>query len=470
MIHTRTVKADVERDIILMAITSPEFLRDIRSIMDTSLLRSVYTRRVVEWCLNYYEKYEDAPGIEIEGIFNGERERLDENEIEYFEQLFESLPDPGNAPFRLDQAEQYLKRRKLELLIDQLRSDLDTGEVAKAESRIATFERVERPTGQGVDLFEDLERVGNAIVDYEETMFRVPGVLGSVLGAFQRGDLVAVAGPPKRGKSWWLMYLALCAANANLRVLFVSLEMLENQTIRRFVQMITSTGNRDRTIEVPSFYESDFEQGKWEIGHTVMDVKKMTVAEWERASKVFKRSNRDSRFRVLTFPQDTMTVEDLEVNLENLDYFDNFVPDVIVVDYADIMAPERNAPREYRHKIDHTWKSLRRLAQARNNLVITGSQTDRSTLRRDAGAGNVSEDMRKLAHVAKMIGLNQSTYEKKLGLMRLSVWIERHDDAIESDEAVVTQALGIGKPYLDSRPMVDVKGVYEDDVRQERAE
>lgn len=458
----RKVTADHERDMVANMIMSDEFLKDIRLILDVSLIRSPYARRMMTWCVKYYEKYEEAPKEEMRSIFLSQKEYMDEDESSYMERVFETLPEPksGNYTYRLDQAETYLKRRKLETLSEQIRGDLEEGDVARAENRVASFERVERPRGEGVDLFEDEDRVGHAIVTMEESMIFVPGVLGEMLGPFYSGDLVAVGGPPKRGKSWWLMFFAMCAVNSRLRVLFVSLEMLERQSIRRFVQMITSSSIRDQGLTVASFSEDD--NGKFELVQKMESSEKFTIVRWRAALKELRRLNRESRLKILSFPQDTLNVEDLELHLENMAYFDGFEPDVIVVDYADIMAPERNASREYRHRLDQSWKSLRGLAQKRNCLVFTGTQTDRSTLRRDAGADNVAEDMRKLAHVAKMIGLNQSKQEKKLGVMRLGVWVERHDHSYETDEVVVTQALGIGKPYLDSRWKKDVEGVYDD--------
>ena len=46
------------------------------------------------------------------------------------------------------------------------------------------------------------------------------------------------------------------------------------------------------------------------------------------------------------------------------------IPDVIIVDYADILAPEDTRQSEKRHQVDETWKALRRLSQEWHALVI----------------------------------------------------------------------------------------------------
>ena len=54
---------------------------------------------------------------------------------------------------------------------------------------------------------------------------------------------------------------------------------------------------------------------------------------------------------------------------------DGFVPDLIVVDYADLIVPESRG--EFRHQQNEIWKGLRRLSQEKGEpLVITASQSD----------------------------------------------------------------------------------------------
>lgn len=462
------VSVDEERTMLLGMILSSEFLKEIRVILDVGLLKNPYSRTIADWCTEYYEKYEQCPGMEIQTVFDGQRSRLSTEDAEYIEKFLTTLPalkdkfEGMNAKYRVDVAELYLKRRKLEMLVDQVWSDLEVEDVAKAENRIAQFERVSRPKGAGVDLLEEPERVAQAIMMQDETLMgNVGGVLGGMLGNFYRGDLIAVAGPPKRGKTWWLFFFAVNGLFENLRVLVVSLEMLEHQVVRRLVQIFSGCALKDKEVQVPKFVFSD-KEGGYVVKHDRRELKRISIVAWKESVVTFKRHNTASRFRLLTFPQDTMNVEDLEIHLENLEYYDGFVPDVIIVDYADIMGAERDSPRDYRNRLDHTWKRLRSLAQKRGCLVFTGTQTDRSTLMRDASASNVSEDMRKLAHVGKMIGLNQTTREREVGLMRVALWMERHDRTLEADEVVVTQCLDLGRPCLDSILKKDLRGEFND--------
>jgi replicative DNA helicase len=136
--------------------------------------------------------------------------------------------------------------------------------------------------------------------------------------------------------------------------------------------------------------------------------------------------------------------------LDNLYYYNNFIPDVIVIDYADILAPSRGVKGEHRHIIDDIWKKLRRLAQERSALVVTASQAGRASLNRDVSEEHIAEDIRKLAHVAKMMSINKSKEDDKINAVRIEQLAER-DGNRNPRKALVLQCLEIGRSYIDSR-------------------
>ena len=153
-----------------------------------------------------------------------------------------------------------------------------------------------------------------------------------------------------------------------------------------------------------------------------------------------------SRFRFKCYPAFTASIADLESDINALEGKEGFVPDVIVIDYADIIfgADDRDG-------IDKVWKELKRLSQVRNCLVITATQGNRLSIeKKRVRQTNISEDIRKLSHVDVMIGLNQTPFEKKKGLMRMSVIAHRFRDFNEMEDVGVTQKLDLGQPLLDS--------------------
>ena len=57
--------------------------------------------------------------------------------------------------------------------------------------------------------------------------------------------------------------------------------------------------------------------------------------------------------RLETFSAGQADINTLETSLANLEYYDNFVPDVIVIDYADIIKGSKN---DYRHNLNEICK------------------------------------------------------------------------------------------------------------------
>ena len=92
---------------------------------------------------------------------------------------------------------------------------------------------------------------------------------------------------------------------------------------------------------------------------------------------------------------------------------DGWLPDVIVIDYADLLAAE-SSRTEGRDTINGTWKALRALSQELHGLVVTATQSDANSATTGLlTRANFSEDKRKFAHITGMNGLNQNNEEKK---------------------------------------------------------
>ena len=91
------------------------------------------------------------------------------------------------------------------------------------------------------------------------------------------------------------------------------------------------------------------------------------------------------------------------------EYQDDFVLDLILVDYADLMTIKEVASGEpFWHRIDKVWQGLRGISQKQHALLVTATQADAKSYGQDRlGRPNFSEDKRKYVDVIAMWGLNQ---------------------------------------------------------------
>jgi hypothetical protein len=137
--------------------------------------------------------------------------------------------------------------------------------------------------------------------------------------------------------------------------------------------------------------------------------------------------------------------------LDDWERSDGFVPDVILIDYVDIMAAESKT--EFRHQENEKWLRLRGLSTSRHALVVTATQADAKSYTSDTlSIANFSEDKRKFAHVTAMYGLNQDRHgrEKELGIMRLNQLVVRESEFSVNNQVRILQNLRRGQACLSS--------------------
>ena len=183
----------------------------------------------------------------------------------------------------------------------------------------------------------------------------------------------------------------------------------------------------------------------------------------EPKQKSLKRLFRGGSFRIYAEPAYSLTVEGLENKLDDLAY-EGFYPDVIIIDYADIMAPSDK--NEYRQQIDGIWKRLRALAQKRKAVVVTASQTNRGALSSEVNAESISEDIRKLAHVTSMVSISKPKSYKQNTLAIFSQ-VALRDGVPELRKVIATQNLSIGRPILESHWEDDIILDFDDDYSKD---
>lgn len=447
------VSADSERLILTGYIVSDYFLNQINLIHDDKYFETGFVRIVAKWCILYFKKYKKAPGSHIQGIFVEQKEnkRISEDVLELIEDFLTDLSSDFeqstniNAAYILDVAEKYFSMRKLELLTQNISGLLVSDQIDKAEQAVASHVRVQRPQSGSVDVIRDKKAAMHALNEERDILLELPGGLGELIGVIERGDFLSFMGPMKRGKTFWLEDIAVRLMFRQLKVLFISMEMPKNQMLRRIYQNFLGEPRIEKDITVPYYDEDDI------IQYKMVHKKGLTSKAVMRKLKSMELAIKNGSFRLICYPAYSANVSVIKTEIENLRHYEGFHPDAVVIDYADILAPEPGSPKEYRHRINETWLAIRNLAQEIHGLTVTASQSGRGTFSNDIKEEDTAEDVRKLAHVTHMIALNQTKEEKKSQIMRLNVLVSRNEEFFDGHELEVLYNYGIGKAYLDSR-------------------
>jgi replicative DNA helicase len=97
------------------------------------------------------------------------------------------------------------------------------------------------------------------------------------------------------------------------------------------------------------------------------------------------------RFIVKEWPTKTASVQTIRAHIQKLEQTKDFKPDVVLVDYADLLRASRGYG-EKRHELEGNYEELRGLSQEFNCVMVTADQTNR---------GGMNEELVTLTAIAE---------------------------------------------------------------------
>ena len=198
---------------------------------------------------------------------------------------------------------------------------------------------------QYVSSFED--RYTQESLSWIETPW---SVINNVLrGGLRQTKLGIILTPTGVGKSWILCNLAAYAIKLGKKVVYYTLEMAKQEIGSRIDSILAR--KPVQYIEIKS--------------------------NWDKIKSII-QPYRDN-LRIKQFLPDTTRVIDIQNHMNQLIIFEKFDPDLIVVDYGDILKKESNINDLYSAYGD-VYTNLKRLAKQYRKVVWTGAQGRRSSL------------------------------------------------------------------------------------------
>lgn len=444
-----------EKDILVGLIVSDEFCKEISPIIDIKDLQVDYSRVIVSWIKPYFDEFGKAPKTDILKLYRSHiseisNESLQNNILTFIEKLDEKYNSKRNDAYAIQEAIKYLKSRNLQNLSQDIEAYIISGDIDKAESLITRYRKVEKESGESVDLLNDADIVRESFTEEQDKLFSFNGAYGRLVGDIHREDFVAFLASMKVGKTFTLIDCGIEALKNGLNVVMFSLEMSRTNMIKRVWKSLSGQVTEDVEITVPEFVQ---EGEKYRVEEKTVHKKASSILEVEKKQKSLKRLFRGGNLKIFAEPAYSMTVEKLETKLDDLNH-NGFIPDVIIIDYADIMLPS-NSRLDYRNQLDDIWKRLRAMAQKRKCAVFTASQASRGAINKEATADMISEDIRKLAHVTSMVSISKDEYCKNHSLAMFSQLAVREGEPI-TERVIATQCLSLGRPVLDSHWKKDV--------------
>jgi len=508
LIQRKKIDVVIEKRIILSMIVSKEFFTGIYESFNINYFLNPHLKTIAKWVKSYYELYGEVPENDMNNVFIKKSTQLKSEDVEAIEtillelnELYEASGKAINAPSAIDTAIEYFTKQEMEQRMKEISYLLEQDRVKEAEAVFLNIKPIVKLTNRWINPLSD-DEVFKVFEEDKDEFLLMPGDLGEFLGNIKRGWLVGISAPFKRGKTFFALDLGVIGLLSGKRVAFISLEMSPTEMTGRLIKRLSPSidpvlkikkemnlmpvwdcaknqigscikpGRFSRvsllvdsikpdvekfnfgssTYEPCTFckdhpeYKNEFELDSWFIEKEWDDFLYPTVAKKiEQINKIY-----GNRIRFMSFPKFTANVKDIYQSLSQLEKYENFIPDILIIDYVDILKAERDNLVGV-EKEDQSWMALSSLGQDKKMTVITPTQVTREGLEAESIKSKHSARwIGKLGHVDVLFGLNQSNEEKKAGRMRVGLIAHRHKYFDENKQVTILQNIHVGQTHLDS--------------------
>ena len=218
-------------------------------------------------------------------------------------------------------------------------------------------------------------------------------------GGLGEKEMAMVVAPPGVGKSIYLVNQGVQALMQNKKVLYISLEMSEDRIAQRFDSIMTLVPQKQL---------------------------KASFTKVQKRLDLFKEKFPESQLMIKEFPTGLADINSIRSLLVQLHNYEEFSPDVLIIDYLELLRPTREGMAEYQAQ-QRIAEELRGLAVESNFLVWTATQTNRQgrsvKLITDAELADAYGKIRTCDYA---ISLNQTEEEFDDGQMRCYVMKSRN--------------------------------------------
>lgn len=425
------------------------------------LFDSSWANTAGQLCVDHVRRYGTSPNGQMRSIFEqwAAERQIDDPTREGMERFLRYVSDEhaengGYATdYLLDVAGRLFNRVLAGRAIEEAQGLLDVGKADEAVAALSGIGKVELGSGEVVNLDDDPEVWEQAFSpEKRRPLVTWQGKAGKSLNAaFCRGALIGVMGPDKSFKSWFLIDVAFRALRNRHRVLYVEAgDLLQDEVIVRLGLRAAGQPLEPETVKVLTEWADEEENRTY---------KSTTYSRGlgpRGAMRAFRKAcrTRKNPFRLVCHPAGTISVDGIASLIEGMERDGWGPPDVVVIDYADILAPPERV-RETLDQIDETWKRLRRISQRWHCLVVTATQSSAEAYRigdgkKTLGRKHFSGRKTKLAHVNGMLGLNCTEEEREAGVLRINWVVRRNARYSESNWTRVSGSVAIGRLILHS--------------------
>jgi hypothetical protein len=354
-----------------------------------------YLRFLVDKYFGYYKKYHVFPTMQL--LITIVRDCLREgNDIILRDQIVEFLhriktnPDMGDLQYVKDKSLDFCRKQALK---EALESAVELIAVDKLDNVLGVIKvalTVGTTPSIGHDFMNDFDKrfikINRNPIPTGLDKLDTKNILNGGLG---NGEIGIITAPTGVGKSHFLVSLGANAIKHGKNVLHYTFELCETIVGIRYDSFL---------CDIPS--------------NDVINSKNLIKSKYEKMKL--------GRLFIKEYPTGSATIMTLRTHIEKL-ALKGFVPDIVIIDYADIMRSTRKYD-SLRHELKLIYEELRNMAMELNLPIWSASQANRQAANADiVGLENMSEAYGKAMIADVVLSLSRKPVEKAKGTARLFV-------------------------------------------------
>lgn len=336
-----------EQSLIQTVISDHLFAEQLLEVLNPEFLSLDYLKEIVLILNKYYTEFKTFPSFKllVSIVAKDVESEILKTECLGFLRTIEKSSLNGDTQYIKNSSLDFCRKRSLMSALEKV---IELAEGSNYEQIVSTIQKslelgAERQIGHDFvnNLAERMEHIKRETISTGWTP--IDQILGGGLG---RGELGAVIAPSGFGKSFWLVNLACAAAKEGKSVVVYTLELNEKYWANRCDAWFTG-------VKI-----DDLQFNKEKIQNKINELK--------------------PRIIIKGYPTKSASVMTLRNHIAKLKLRD-FIPDLIIVDYADLMRSAKNYESK-RFEQESVYEDLRGLAQEVNVPCWTASQTNRTAI------------------------------------------------------------------------------------------
>ena len=309
-----------------------------------------------------------------------------------------------NYTWLMDEFENFSRHKGLERAIIKSADYLEEGEYGPVEKLIKDAIQISLNKDMGTDYFADPRaRLGKLKDNNGQISTGWPSIDRKLYGGFNRGELNIFCAGSGGGKSLFLANLGVNWALQGLNVIYLTFELSEGLVSMRLDSMVTGIGTR-------------------EIFRNIDDVE----------LKVKMLEKKSGHLQVKYMPSGK-NCNDIRAYLKEYQVKTGVKPDVLLIDYLDLMMPlsVKVSPSDLFVKDKYVSEEIRNLAMETQCITVTASQLNRSAVEEiEFDHSHISGGLSKIMTADNVIGIFTSRAMKERGRYQIQFMKTRSSSGV----------------------------------------